>query len=397
MLRLYLIGMAAWTSHAYYTFHHQTGGQRNRTRGGMMDIFRIPRPVYYWYPSELTDEPMVYIADGWREGVERIRIFSNCDEVELLINGVSLGRRRPDADRLKAHLHSPPFTFPVFWEAGEIEARGWQDGKVMATAIARTPEAPIAMDLSVDLQDRTFVADGSDIVLAYARVIDRNGTTVTGFADHVTFKIAGPAEIIGGPEIHSNPAECFDGLAPILVRASQDAGPITLTAMAEGLEQGSVSFESIAAWEATSMTMPSSFIDLPTAKVDLGGVGQHIQFGWSGWDGKDGPASVYVLPGMGEATATVRAADGGTLNWRDESNVPGPLGFVAENGICADGKLMLVFAGLKAGRYRLTTIHHAPQSDTDNMDPLEGKEYGAEILKIPPAVTINVQVTEMDE
>ena len=52
-------GMAAWTAHAYYTFHHQTGGQRNRTRGGMMDIFRIPRPVYYWYQSEMTDR-----ADG---------------------------------------------------------------------------------------------------------------------------------------------------------------------------------------------------------------------------------------------------------------------------------------------------------------------------------------------
>ena len=116
-----------------------------------MDIFRIPRPVTYWYQSELTAEPMVYIADPWREGTARLRVFSNCDQVELLINGVSLGRRKPDDDPLKANLDHPPFTFPVCWQPGEVIARGWTDGKMQSECVVRTPGAPIGIELTLDM------------------------------------------------------------------------------------------------------------------------------------------------------------------------------------------------------------------------------------------------------
>ncbi len=392
-------GTAAWTAHAYYTFHHQTGGQQNRTRGGMMDVFRIPRPVIAWYQSELTDTPMVHIADAWREGVTRLRIFSNCDEVELVVNDASLGRRGPDADPEKANLDHPPFTFQLCWQPGKVIALGWKDGRVQATDIVQTPGAPVGIALTVDIADRDFVADGADIVMIYARVVDGNGTTVTDYGGKIAFSVAGPAEIVGGPDLAANPMECFDGVAPALVRAGLEAGLIAIKAEAEGLTPGEA-LVPISPYNADAIaTAARPIYDLPRVRLDLGGEGQHVQYGWLPWIGADGPDAEIVLDQLNGATLTLRSTSsavvgGGVLRWRGESNVPGPLGFVAEDGVCAVGELVLTFAKLQAGHYRVRTYHHGPSSETDSMDPLRDKVYAVDISKLPPAVSLDVGISD---
>jgi len=391
-------GMAAWTAHAYYTFHPPQPGQRYRTRGGMMDVFRIPRPVIAWYQSELTDPPMVYIADPWREGLTRLRIFSNCDEVELVVNDTSLGRRRPDADPEKANLDHPPFTFQLCWQPGKVIALGWKDGRVQATDIVRTPAAPVGIVLTLDMADRAFVADGADIVMAYARVVDSNGTTVTDYDDKITFSVAGSAQIVGGPEIGANPMECFEGVAPALVRAGLEAGMIAVKAEAVGLTPGEA-FVPLSPYNVDTIAPAARPIyDLPRVRLDLGGEGQHVQYGWLPWLGEDGRETEIVLGQLDGATLTLRspasaAVGSGVLRWRGESNVPGPLGFVAEDGVCAVGELALSFVDLPAGHYRLRTYHHGPSSETDSMDPLRDKVYAVDISKLPPAVSLDVGVS----
>lgn len=64
--------------------------------------------------------------------------------------------------------------------------------------------------------------------------------------------------------------------------------------------------------------------------------------------------------------------------------MPGPLGFVAEDGVCTLGELSLEFSGLGAGSYRLRTYHYGPSSDRDAMDPLHGKEHAADMARLPP-------------
>jgi beta-galactosidase len=76
--------------------------------------------------------------------------------------------------------------------------------------------------------------------------------------------------------------------------------------------------------------------------------------------------------------------------------VPGPLGFVAEDGVCAVGGLTLEFAGLESGQYRLRTYHHGPSSDTDPMDPLHGRTHAADIAKLPPAICLDVAVDDAE-
>jgi len=390
-------GAAGWTAHAYYTFHPPQPGQRYRTRGGMMDAFRIPRPVIAWYQSELTDTPLVHIVDAWREGLTRLRVFSNCDEVELVVNGTSLGRRRPDTDPEKANLNHPPFTFQLCWQRGKVIALGWKDGSVLASDIVQTPEAPARIDLAVDMASRDFVADGADIVMVYARVVDGNGTTVTDYDGKVTFSVAGPAEIVGGPEIGANPMECFDGVAPALLRAGLEPGRITIKAKAGELEPACVTLDTSPYVADAIADAARPIYDLLRVRLDLGGTNQHVQYGWTPWVGETGPdlgfEAEIALAHFAGAAITLRAGAGGELRWRGESNVPGPLGFMAEDGVCAVGALTIEFAGLPAGHYRLRTYHHGPSSETDSMDPLRDKVYAVDISKLPPAVSLDVGVS----
>ena len=353
----------------------------------------------------MTDKPMITIADAWREGLTSLRIFSNCDEVELVVNGTSLGRRRPDADPEKENLAHRPFTFQLCWQPGEVVALGWKEGRVQAAAIARTPLAPAGIALSVDVEGRGFVADGADIVMAYARIVDANGTTVTDYDGKITFTIGGGAagnasgaEIVGGPEIGSNPMECFDGIAPALVRAGLEAGTIALTAEAPGLRSDSVTLETTPYIADAITTAARPIYDLPRVRLDLGGAGQHVQYGWTPWVGERGSEADIVLDACAGAKVMLRPSavcgGGRELWWRGESNVPGPLGFMAEDGVCAVGVLTIEFAGLQAGRYRLRTYHHGPSSDTDKMDPLHGKTHAADIAKLPPAISLDASVSD---
>jgi beta-galactosidase len=314
--------------------------------------------------------------------------------VELIVNGVSLGRRKSDTDPLKANLRRPPFTFPICWQPGEVVAKGWTQGEVQATCTVRTPEAPARIELGIDMEGRDLLADGADIVLAYARIVDDHGTTVRDYEGEVTFSVDGPAEVVGGPEIGSNPVACADGIAPVLVRAGLDAGPIALRAQAGDLQPAIATVESVPAVVDAIAAAARPIYDLPRVRLDLGGAGQHVQYGWTSWTGAGDTVAACDLPWMG--TVTLRPGMGGSLYWRGESNVPGPLGFVAEDGVCALGELTLELAGLEAGTYRLRTYHHGPSSDTDAMDPLHGKSHAADIANLPPAVCLDVVVDETE-
>ena len=262
---------------------------------------------------------------------------------------------------------------------------------MLATQAVRTPGAPVGLALSVDVEGRDFTANGSDIVLAYARVIDAHGTTVPHYDGRITYTVEGPASIVGGPEIGANPAECFDGIAPVMVRAGFEAGTITLRATTDDLASTTATFENIPAIADAIAASARPIYDLPRVRLDLGGEKQHVQYGWTGWYGENRVEANFALPQFGDAKVTLRTEDGAEW-WRGEANVPGPLGFVAEDGVCAMGTLTLTFEGLPAGTYRLRTYHHGPSSDTDPMDPLHDKEHAADISKQAPAVCLDVIV-----
>jgi beta-galactosidase len=317
----------------------------------------------------------VYVADPWKEGIEQLRVFSNCDEVVLRVNGAEIERRKSDETPEKQNLISPPFTFTVTYVPGDVVAQGLIDGEPAATHSARTPGEPSAIRLIADTDDRSFTADGSDIVMLYAEVVDEVGTVVTDADALVSLTVDGPGAIVGGPEIGSNPMSTIDGVAPAMVQAGTVAGVITVTAEAEGLRNGRVQVTSCPFIDDAIAAAAKPVYDFDRLRVDVGGDGQMVQFGWTRWDGwnADGETKRFVEFGGFEATLQPRHA--GELRWLGQNNIAGPLGYVAEDGVWTDDRngLCLSLGGLAVGLYQLRTYHHCPGSDTDAMDPLRGE------------------------
>jgi beta-galactosidase len=153
--------------------------KNDRTRSGLMTVFRDPKRGLMWYPSELKSEPSLHIEDPWQEGIETLTVYSNAEEVELILNGKAFMKEKPSKHEKYEGLDHPPFLFDITrFEPGELVARGLRGGEVVASQTVHTPETPQRIKLVMDTGGRDFVADGSDILVGYARVVDKNGTVV---------------------------------------------------------------------------------------------------------------------------------------------------------------------------------------------------------------------------
>lgn len=204
---------------------------------GIMDVFRLPKPSYYFYKSQRDaddpfGEPMVYIANNWQEESPLdVRIFSNCDEVELFLNGHSLRRQKPDQNRISTNLKHPPFTFIVNgFQEGKLEAKGYIDGKLVVSDIRQTPGKPSKIKIVIDNDYENLKKEDNDLFFVHAYVTDGNGTVIPNYSGEVTFNVAGNAELIG-----KNPANCSAGIASILVKTSESISNIKITTSSQNL------------------------------------------------------------------------------------------------------------------------------------------------------------------
>ena len=252
---------------------------------GMMDVFRLPKFAYYLYQSQRDPRivgadgesgPMVFIASYWtpRESPTNVVVFSNCDEVELQLNGRPLARQAPDAGPTTRynprrdytptfatvgnhsldmsggdpfdggnceHVAHPPFTFPgVPWEPGELKATGYLEGRAVAEHTVRTPGAPAAIELSFDLSGRELQANGADVIFVRASVVDAAGTVVPTAENGISFELEGPGEIVGPTSVSAEA-----GIASVLVRAGTEPGTIAVTAESTGLSAASSRVRSV--------------------------------------------------------------------------------------------------------------------------------------------------------
>lgn len=386
-----MTGLIAWTAHAYYTFHpthDKASDPIDRTRSGAMTIFRYPRPETQWYKAELGKEPFVYIPQDWVPGRDSITVFSNAAEVRLLLNGKEIGREKPSRDSVYYGLKHAPFLFDQLkYEAGVLEAKAiFSSGETM-TFTRRTPEKPERIVLELDTAGRDFTADGSDILMAYAKVLDKNGTVVRGYEGKVTFSTQGEASVIGDEkDINANPMFTEYGVAPALIRAGLQPGTVTVTASAKGLKSSSVQVQTVPFQSDKVKAEAMPIYDFLNTRVDLGAKDQLVQFGWEHWEGDEDQEALYELPGRPGASLKVNTlGEDGIIRWLGEMNVIGKYGFVYGDGLLAidDQGLELTFTGLPAGTYKLSTWNHAPQSNSDEMDPNKEKLKSIRILDIP--------------
>ena len=243
-----LAGFNLWNA-----IDHNRGYHVNPFWGGILDLYRIPKFGYYLFQSQrdphvmcdgIESGPMVFIASHWTyRSPSDVTVFSNCARVRLSLNGTVIGEQEPSRCAPNAHLPHPPFVFPgVAYEPGELAAEGMLDEVVVATHIVRTPGVARKVVLSADFCGKPLVADGSDLVMAYASICDARGTVVPYADAEVTFTVEGEGSLVGGAGIGANPARAIAGIVGIWVRATRRHGQVTVTASSFGLAQGCLTF-----------------------------------------------------------------------------------------------------------------------------------------------------------
>jgi len=203
---------------------------------GLVDLFRILKFAYYFYQSQRNpSEPMVFIANYWaRSSPKNVKVYSNCEQVELFINDVSQGLQDPDSRNL-AH---PPFTFSVSYKPGELRADGLIGGEVVASHTVRTPGTVAALHLEAD--PPMIAADGSDFARVVISVVDSSGTIVPDAFNTVDLRISGPGILIGGNPNIIPPLNVEGGMFAILVQSTLTPGTITVTATSSGLTAAAI-------------------------------------------------------------------------------------------------------------------------------------------------------------
>ncbi|HEV8513099.1 MAG TPA: glycoside hydrolase family 2 TIM barrel-domain containing protein [Cyclobacteriaceae bacterium] len=222
-------------------FDYNRGYAMDIESSGIMDMTRLPKFSFYFYQSQadpvidgtLFNKPMLFIVNYWqKESTTAIKVFSNCNEVELFLNGESVGKQLPDKDQYSTNLKHPPFTFTVpSFKPGELLAVGYIDGKKVIEQKQQTPEAPSKINFRVDYSGKELKAGQNDVVFVYAEVVDKNGTIVPNFSGAIKFSVEGDAEIIG---LSTPTAEA--GIATILLKSGSNAGKIKVSACGDNLK-----------------------------------------------------------------------------------------------------------------------------------------------------------------
>ena len=220
---------------------------------GILDTCGFPKDVFWYYQAWWTDKPVLHIFPHWnwagKEGQNiDVWCFANCPEVELFLNGQSLGKQTMPK---YGHLE-----WQVPYAPGTLNAKGYAaNGTVVSATEVDTTGAPAAVSLEPDRH--TINADGEDISIVTISVRDEPGRIVPTASNLVHFAIQGPGKIIGvgngDPSCHEPDQyltqtgwqrSVFNGLAQIIVQSSKISGEITLTATADGLQPATIYIQS---------------------------------------------------------------------------------------------------------------------------------------------------------
>jgi beta-galactosidase len=208
---------------------------------GVMDSCGFPKDNYHYYRAWWRPEPALHLFPHWnwegRDGAPiEVWCHSNLDRVELFLNGRSQGAR--DVPRNRHVAWNVPYA------PGALTARGFKDGRVAMTVERVTTGPPAGVVLT---PDRTrLAADGEDVCVVTASVVDALGRTVPTANDALTFAVSGEAALIGDgngdPVSHEADKaprrRAFNGLACAILQSTPRAGPVLLTASGAGLRPG---------------------------------------------------------------------------------------------------------------------------------------------------------------
>jgi beta-galactosidase len=256
----YVIGDFMWTGIDYYgeSWRWPSRGASS----GYLDNCGFPKDGYYFFKSIWTEKPTLHLLPHWnlkgREGqVVPVVSYTNCDTVELFLNGKSYGVKylefprkgntekwnKPEEGKVNTTTGDLHLSWDVIYEPGELVAKGKKDGKEYTYRVVTSGE-PAQIRLSTD--QSKIKADPSDVAHITVEILDKDGNLVPTADNLVEFKIDG-AKLIGVESGNmrdlSSPKDtkrkAFNGLCLAIIQA-KNSGKIKVEAISEGLSGGSI-------------------------------------------------------------------------------------------------------------------------------------------------------------
>ncbi|HEX7959404.1 MAG TPA: glycoside hydrolase family 2 TIM barrel-domain containing protein, partial [Terriglobales bacterium] len=240
---------------------------------GMVDLAGFPKDRYYLYQSVWSKKPMVHLLPHWNWQTGQtipVMVYSNGDEVELFLNGKSLGRKKrfsqevelPVGPKISAdgkYVTKYRLEWQVPFEPGTIRAVAYQNGKEIASDERRTAGAAAKITLLPD--HNTIRADGDDLSFITVRIEDKDGNLVPMADNLVHFALTGPGEIAAVDNgnaatvepFHADYRKAFNGLALLIVRSvAGHAAQIQVAATSDGLSEGTTQVTTQAATQQSA-------------------------------------------------------------------------------------------------------------------------------------------------
>lgn len=258
-----MVGLAYWGGIEYWG--ESQGWPRKGWNYSFFNHSMEPFPQAWLTKSIFTDEPLVYIGIVDNEGESKMwndqvvgqkvisshwnRIegnaynlytYTNADEVELLVNGKSIGVQQNSTEVTKRNT--------IYWKnvpysAGKITAIARKGGKEVARHELETTGKAVALKL--ETENLNWKADGMDLQYVKVYAVDSIGNKVATVSGEVTFDVSGPAAIIAvdngnhsSDDLFSgNKKKLYNGFAMAILRSSQKGGIVKLKVTANGLKQ----------------------------------------------------------------------------------------------------------------------------------------------------------------
>ena len=246
--RPWAAGLFYWTGFDYRGEPNPLSYPAHDSEFGILDYCGFPKDEAYYLKSWWTDEPVLHIFPHWNlqghEGEEvEVWAYSNCDEVELTVNGKKLGRQpMPRNGHLK---------WKAVYQPGRVEATGYKNGKRILTKTIETTKAAAKVVLKADRHQ--IAADGQDMAIVNIELHDQKGRFVPNASPVLTFCLEGDASIIGcgngdpsylgsdHPDkqpCHTFSIPAFNGRAQVLIQSGKLPSTVTLKCTADGLKYG---------------------------------------------------------------------------------------------------------------------------------------------------------------
>ncbi len=281
--RDFVAGAFPWTGFDYRGEPTPAGWPCVSSNFGILDTCGFPKDSFYYYKSCWSSDDVLHIFPHWnwsgREGKEvPVWCFSNCDEVELFLNGISQGRKKMPVN---GHLE-----WQVKYVPGTLLAKAYRKGRLTMKNKVETTGAPAKLALYPER--KTICANGEDAAIIKVAVLDEAGRVVPDADNMIRFEIEGSARFLGAGNGNSHCHESdketqhrvYHGLCQVLLLASDKPGLITFKAASNGLRTATLHLKA-----AKTDLRPSLPAVDPEARIEFARTGIALA-----WVGKREPA-----------------------------------------------------------------------------------------------------------